>query len=724
MQLIPQVLLTEPISQVLGDEPIVTFAVLLAVILIIPILFERLRLPSLIGLVFSGIVIGPSGWNLFHTELPIISLLSDIGLFYLMFVAGLEVEIKHFHRYQKRAWGFGILSFSFPLVMGTLVGQFFHLEWNASILIGSLLSSYTLLAYPIISHLGVLTNEAVTITMGATIFTNLSAVLVLAVCVATSDTGPFSLAQLVPLLIWLTVYTMIILVGFDRAGKEFFRRFGDDEGNKFLFVLFTVFLAAVGAQLIGVERVVGAFLAGLAVNETMGEGPVKEKVVWIGTVLFIPIFLVNFGSMINLSNLMSSIDTLRLSLLLLVGLITSKFIAALFTKLLYRYNWAEMLSMWSLSLPQMGTTLVATLVGYRAGLLPETVLNSVVILMLVTSILGLGITSQTAVALVSTVVPKTPVPSLFEQKPEEKHSPFKIVVPVYNPHTQQYLLEMAALLASQAKGKIVPLAIATAAAQMDAPQLETSLRRSERLLAKATAQSRLLGVEAEPLLRIDHDFALGISRAAREQQANLIIMGWGKRTGLRARLFGNVIDSVLWTSHCPVAVTRLMDSPKKIQRILVPLENLTTSSLQPVQFAQMLAEANQAQVTVLHVCLSEARRCHKHGRTSSPPPALREVQSHLALLMSDLAVPHPPEIQIITHENAAQAILQAARLYDLVVLPFIPNVPNPGGLAVSDVTTQLAGQLTCSMIMLGEPQQTQTKILLPEVSHFTGFCRN
>lgn len=709
MELISQVLALEPTSQVLSDEPIVSFAVLLVVILVVPILFERLRLPGLIGLVFSGVVLGPSGWNLFHTELPIISLLSDIGLFYLMFVAGLEVEIKHFRRCKKRSLGFGILSFSFPLVMGTLVGQFFHWQWNAAILIGALLANYTLLAYPILSRLGVLNNQAVTITMGATIFTNLSAVLVLAVCIATTDTLAFSFAQLLPLLIWLSVYTMIILVGFDWAGKEFFRRFGDDEGNKLLFVLLTVFLAAVGAQFIGIETIVGAFLAGLAVNQAVGEGLVKEKVVFIGSFLFIPIFLVNFGSIIDLPALITSVDTLQLTFLIVVGLITSKFIAAFFTKLLYHYNWGEMLTMWSLSIPQMGTTLAATFVGYRAGLFPEPVLNSVFVLMLVTSILGLWVTSHTARALVSTAVTLADPPTIFEQHSEAKHNPVTIVVPVYNPQTQQYLLEMAALLANQAQGKIVPLAIATAAAQMDAPQLETALRRSERLLAKATAQSRLLGVEAEPLLRIDDAFALGISRAAREQKASLIIMGWGKRTGLRARLFGNVIDSVLWASHCPVAVTRLMDSPKKIQRILVPLENLTASSLQPVQFAQMLAEANQAQVTVLHVCMGEARGSQK----------IATKRTHLARLMSQLAVPHPPEIQIIAHENTAQAILQAARLYDLVVLPFIRNRTSPGGLAISDVTTQLAGQLTCSIVMLGEPQHNQTQMSIPAISHST-----
>ncbi|AVH70021.1 cation:proton antiporter domain-containing protein [Nostoc sp. 'Lobaria pulmonaria (5183) cyanobiont'] len=700
MELISQVLVLEPTSQVLGKEPIVPFAILLAVILVIPIIFERLRLPGLVGLVFSGLVLGPSGWNLFQSDSPMINLLSDIGLIYLLFVAGLEVDLEQFRRRKSRAFGFASLTFSVPLVMGTLLGLILGYGWNTSILIGSLFTSYTLLAYPIISRLGVVNNEAVTVTIGATIFTNIGAVLILAVCVAVVHAGVFSFAKLLTLSGWLTIYSVAVVTGFDWAGKEFFKRSGDDEGNKFLFVLLSVFLAAMGAQLIGVEKIVGAFLAGLAVNEAVGEGPVKEKVVFIGSVLFIPIFFIDLGLLIDLPTFANNLNTLKLTLSIVVGLIVSKLIAALLTKLVYHYTWQEILTMWSLSLPQVGTTLAATLVGYRAGLLPLEVLHSVIVLMLVTSTLGPLMTSRIAVGLNSPPA-EDPVPPLPEENASQTNSAFTIVVPVYNPQTQQYLIEMAALLARQSQGKIIPLAIATAAAHMDAPQLEASLQRSEWLLNKATTQSRALGVAAEPMLRIDDAFAQGISRAAREQKANLIVMGWGKRTGLRARLFGNVIDGVLWASHCPVAVTRLVESPKKIQRILVPIENLTAPTLQPVQFAQILAEANQSHITVLNVC---------DRRTSSSKIAWR--RSHLSLLVSKLALANAPEIQIIAHENVAQAILQAARLYDLVVLPFIRNRTSPGGLAISDVTTQLARQLTCSIIMLGEPQRTQTTNLI------------
>ncbi|MBE9211875.1 cation:proton antiporter [Plectonema cf. radiosum LEGE 06105] len=681
-----------PYSQVIEKEPIFPLFLILVVILVVPILFERLRLPGLIGLILSGILIGNFGWELFDINNSAWTLLSKIGLAYLLFVAGLEVDLNQFRRRRNRALGFGSFAFAIPLLLGTLLGRIFEFDWLSSILIGSILASYSLLAYPIINRLGLMNNEAVGVTIGASIFTDIAALLMLVICVAI-HIKDFNPGQTIALLGWLIVYCVVVLIGFDWAGKEFLRRSGEDEGNQFLFVLLAVFIAAVGAQLIGIEIIVAAFFAGLAVNEVIGDGPVKQKIVFVGSLLFIPIFFVDLGFKLDLPMFIKNIGMLSFTLFLILSLIISKFIAALLAKLIYHYNWREIFTMWSISLPQVGITSCVTLIGYQAQLLPLEVLNSVIFLILVTSLIGPIITSRVAVGLHSSLIKQQETPANYDVS-QKIGSPFSIIVPVYNPQTQQHLMEMAALLAHQTQGKIIPLAIATAAAHMDAPQLENSLKRSEILLNKATALSRILDVEAEPLLRIDDAFAQGISRAAKEKKANLIVMGWGKRTGLKARLFGNVIDGVLWASHCPVAVTRLVESPSKIQRILVPVENLTAPILQPVQFAQILALANQAQVTVLNVC---------DRRTSSSKISWR--RSQLSLLISKLGLSNPPEIQIIAHENVAQAILQAARLYDLVVLPFIRNRTIPGGLAISDVTTQLASQLTCSIIMLGEPAQ-------------------
>jgi len=684
----------ESISHVL-EEPIVPFAVLLVVILAVPPLFERLRLPGLVGLLAAGVLLGSNGLQVLENQSDTMKLLSDIGLVYLMFVAGLEVDMEQFRRTRNRSIGFGSFTFIVPLTMGVLVGRVFDFDWNASLLIGSLFASHTLLAYPIIKRLGVVNNEAVTVTIGATIFTDIGSLLVLAVCIAI-HAGEFSAARLAILLISLAIYSVAILFGFDWLGKEFFRRSKDDQGNQFLFVLLSLFLASVGAQLIGVEKIIGAFLAGLAVNDVVGDGPVKEKVEFVGSVLFIPIFFVNLGLLIDIPAFIKSLETIWLTGAIVAGLIVSKLLAAVLAKLVYRYNNIEMLTMWSLSLPQVGATLAATLVGYRAGVLTEDVLNSVIVLMLVTSTLGPILTSRFAPQLELPEAPLTEnVPATEEILSSSQVGKFTVVVPVYNPETQRYLMEMAMLLARHEGGQIMPLAIAQAHARMDAPEINNAVQKSRLLLAQATELSRELGVEASPQLRIDYNVAQGISHTSREQNASLIVLGLSRQMGLRARLFGNITESVLWASHCLVAVTRLLDSPLKIKRILVPVENLTATALRPLRFAQIIADANQAQVTLLHVC---------DPRT--PKSKIAWTQAQLQLMVSKVGSATLPVIQIMPHENVMQAILGAAQAHDLVVLRSLRRQVGGDGLTLGSLTTPLVQQLTCSVVLLGEPQGT------------------
>jgi len=676
------------------SEPIVPFAILLLVILSVPILFERFKVPGLVGLLAAGVLLGPNGLKLLDNEMPVMKLLSDIGLLYLMFVAGLEVDIQQFRKKKHRSLGFGSLTFAVPLIAGIIVGRIFSFDWNASVLIGSLLASHTLLAYPIVSRLGVASNEAIMVTIGATIFTDIGALLVLAVCVAI-HAGEFSAANFVILVGSLAIYTVVVLFGFDWAGREFFRRTGDQEGNQFLFVLLAVFLASLGAQIIGVEKIIGAFLAGLAVNDAVGEGAVKDKVVFVGSVLFIPIFFIDLGLLIDLPVFLKSIASVTMPLTIVVALISSKFIAAYLAKVIYRYNLQEFLTMWSLSLPQVGATLAATLVGYRAGILTEGILNSVIVLMLVTATLGPIITSRVAVGL--TTISK-------DSETETTHKiwgnavadrPLTVVVPVYNPDTERYLIELAGLLAQGSVGQIVPLAItAPHTHNMDAPQLEMALQRSEILLDKATVIAEELGVKSQPTLRIDDDIPQAIVRVAREQKANLIVMGWGKRRGIRARLFGNTIDGVLWAAHCPVAVTRLLVEPNKIQRVLVPVENLSSEAVRLIQFAQALGDS-QVQIIVLHLC---DRRIKDSG--------IAWIESQLSLLVAKSGVEGKAKVQIQVRRgvDVVREILSASQAADLVVLRSTRR-RTAAGLAVSDVTTQLLGQLTCSIVMLGEPHR-------------------
>jgi Kef-type K+ transport system membrane component KefB/nucleotide-binding universal stress UspA family protein len=675
-------------------EPIVSFALLLTVILIVPLCFERLKIPGLLGLLLAGVALGPHGLHLLNNESETLKLLSGIGLIYLMFVAGLEIDMEQFQRTKHRSIGFGTFTFLVPLIAGTIVGRMFGFGWNGSILIGSLFASHTLLAYPIISRLGVINNEAVTVTIGATIFTDIGALLVLAICIGIHQ-GEFSTFSLARLLLGLILYSAVILFGFKWLGHEFFRRTGDEEGNQFLFVLLVVFISALGAEVIGVEKIVGAFLAGLAVNDVIGSGPVKEKVVFVGNVLFIPIFFVDLGLLIDIPAFIGSISSIWLTLAILVGLIGSKFTAALLAKLVYRYNWREMITMWSLSLPQVAATLAATLVGYRAGLLTEDVLNGVIVLMMVTATIGPLITARSAPGLITTETTPETTGSLLAWKDDPLEG-LTVVVSVRNPETERNLIEMAALLVRRELGKVVALAVTPAHLHMDAPELESDIQRSKILLSNAVELGQEFGVEVEPVARIDQGIAQGISHASRERNSSLIVMGWGKTTGLRARLFGNVIDRVFWASHCPVAVTRLLDSPSNIRCILVPIEHLNQQAVQIVRFAEILADANQAEVTLLHVC-------DRHTSNAR----LAWTESQLNLLVERHFPQSRTSIKVIPADNVVSAIVKASQSCDLVVLRSRRRRLNIGQVAVSDVTTEVVKQIQCSVVLLGEPQGYQ-----------------
>lgn len=694
-------------------NPLLTFTLLLLVALTLPPIFERIKLPGLVGLLFAGVVLGSNGLGLLDAQSETMKLLSDIGKIYLMFVAGLEIDLEEFRKTKERSLGFGMATFIVPLIVGTAIARFFGMGWNASILIGSLLASHTLLGYPIVKRLGVVADEAVTVTIGATIFTDIAALLVLAVCISIHG-GEFSTVSLLIQLVTLGIYAAIVLVGFDKAGKEYFRRTGDEESNQFLFILLAVFLASVGAQLINVDKIVGAFLAGLAVNDVVGRSPVEEKIEFVGSTLFIPFFFVGMGLLLDVPGFITTLTTeLPLTLGIVGGLFIGKFLAAAIAKLLYGYSWDRTLTMWSLSLPQVAATLAAALAGVNAGLIDDSVFNVVIVLMLVTAIAGPILTTQFGRRLSITTAadnstseyrlgsdrPDTPTDSAFTSEHIAANvasnlpstSKFRVVVPVANPATERNLIEMGALLARQQSGKVISLSIAKAHVHMDDPELKRTVIQSRKLLKEAVRVTKEFGAPGKSSIRIDDDVVRGIVRAAREENANLIVMGWSRTTDLRSRLFGSVIDGVFWSAHCPIAVMRLVKEPIEIHQVLVPIKTLNAQARLTIEFAQLFAETNQAAITLLHI-----------SDRYTPVAELKALETNLQSAAA--TKPHLDiAVRIIRHDNATEAILtQAQNHIDLVILRST-RLRTAGGLAVSDVSDRLVRQLDSSFILFGEP---------------------
>lgn len=698
MELTSFLLALEPTPQVLHQEPLIPLAILATVILLVPILGDRLGIPRSLGFVLAGIILNPTGLNLLNDKLPAMEPLANASLFYLMLVAGLELDWEKWSRIKVKAIRWGGLNLLISLAIGWGWGVISGLGVSVGLIVGLLYASYTAIVYPIVQNLGVANNRAIATAIGSKLVSDAIAVLLVAFCVSIFR-YQLNVAQSISLFGWLIIYTTVILVGFDWAGREFFGRSGEDEGNQYLFVCVAAFLAAVSAQWMHIDIIFGAFIAGLAVNNILCDGPVKQRIILIGDCGFLPLFLIYVGLLIKTPQFIVHIFNWQFLAFLTTILFVNKLLIALSGKTLEAYNWRETLTVWSLFLPQINLTLVLALVCWRQQIISGVIFDYAVATMLIGSTLAVVMAPRTARQLSAPA--NFSAPSTQTSFPIAQQLP-TIIVPVYNPQTQQHLIEMAILLGKQAQSRIVPLAIAKASANMDSPRLVSSLQRSQRLLERAEAIANFLGATAEPRLRIDDAFAQGISRVAKEENASLIIIGWGKNTGIRARLFGNVIDNVLWASHCPVAVTRLIESPSKIQRILVPIENISEPAIQPILFAQLIAQSNQAQVTLLHVCQRRTSDRHINHRRQQINEFVQELQ-----------LVNPPEVQIIAHESITQAILQAARLYDLVVFPFSRKYGVSGSIAIGDITNQVARQISCSVIMLGEPQRGDYVPLVP-----------
>jgi Kef-type K+ transport system membrane component KefB len=381
---------------------LVKFALGLALIVIVPQLCQRLRLPAVVGLLLSGALIGPFGLEIFGHTRPIIDFFGEIGKILLMFMAGLEIDLPLFRRVQRKSITFGVITTSLPLILGTLVGLLFGYAVLPAIVIGSLLASHMLLASSTITRLGATKLEPITITYGATVFSDTSSLIVFAICVSTFQTG-FSITSLALLLVEIAIFVPFILFGLSRLGAAVLRRLEGNDAAYFAVMIAIVAVASSLAQLIQLPDIVGAFLSGLSLNAAVKEKKAKTELEFIATSLFIPAFFVTTGFLIDPRALAHSLASdLPLVLSVIGALVVGKFAAAAIAGRMYGYSRDETLTIWSLTLPQVAATLAATLVAFRtvdrAGnhLLDDRMLNVVLALMLTTSILGPVLTERFA----------------------------------------------------------------------------------------------------------------------------------------------------------------------------------------------------------------------------------------------------------------------------------------------------------------------------------------
>jgi Kef-type K+ transport system membrane component KefB len=382
------------------------FALGMVMLVTIPRLCRRLHVPAAVGLLIGGVIIGPYVLGFFGTDRPIANFMAELGKLLLMFFAGLDIDLALFRRARNRSIAFGVSTTVLPLVLGTAVGLAFGYATIPAIVIGSLLASHTLLGLPVLDRLGLKNLEVATVTVGATVMSDTLSLVVFAICVSIYTTG-FSASALALLLAEIAGYIVLVLFGLSRIAAYVLKRVEDEEDAYFVLMLCIMAVAAVLADAIQLPGIVGAFLAGLAVNASARDKPASATLNFLSKSLFIPIFFIVTGFLINpVTFVQGIIDDFLLVAFIVAALLVGKWIAAWVVGRALGYGRDEQLTVWSLTLPQVAATLAATLVAHdtlgAAGqrLLDDRMLNVVLVLVLVTAILGPVLTERFAPRLV------------------------------------------------------------------------------------------------------------------------------------------------------------------------------------------------------------------------------------------------------------------------------------------------------------------------------------
>ncbi|MDG5760959.1 cation:proton antiporter [Natronococcus sp. A-GB1] len=576
------------------DDPILIFGLAMVIFLVAPLALKRYRLPGIVGIILVGAAIGPNGVHLLERDATI-QLLGEVGLVYLMFVAGLEINLNQFVEYRGRSVVFGLLSFLIPQAVGTVVGVYLlDLTLAAASLFAAIFASHTLLAYPVVNRLGIANNEAVTATIGGTILTDTLALLVLAVVIASTD-GALDAAFWLQLGVGLTVFFVGIWLLVPRLGRWFFRGHAEESYFEFLFVMAVLFLCAFLAELAGVEHIVGAFLAGLALNRLVPEtGPLMNRIEFVGNALFIPFFLLSVGMLVDARVLLAGADTLVIAGSLIVMVFTTKYAAAWATGRLYGYDDDEVRSMFGLSVGQAAAALAIVQIGFDAGVpgFGLEMINAVVLMILVVALVSPAVVERSGGVLARN----------REQRPyDPDETPQRILVPVSSESRHaESLLDLAFAVRDARVGEPVravsvvrPESVARTRSRVDAA--EDRLETLEKYAAGAE-------VPLEGRVRIDHNVASGIVRSALENRITSLVIGWDGARSREQRVFGHTIDQVLRRTTQLTLVGRIhepLNTTRRIVLVLPPGIDRNDGFQEAVHTTKLVAERTGAPIRVL-----------------------------------------------------------------------------------------------------------------------------
>lgn len=546
-------ILSFPLSQ-----PVSIFLLVLIIILIVPILFNRLRIPHIVGMIIAGMAIGPYGFNLLERDASF-EIFGQVGILYLMFLASVEIDMFNLKKNLRRGALFGILSFLLPMTAGVLVTRWaFDASWPTAILIASMLASHTLISYPVVTRFGLGNQKAAVIAVCGTIVAVFLALVALAQVVAIENKGYFDWLSVLTLLGFVVIYALIIGYAFPWLTRRFFRRHSEPV-TQFIFILALVLTASMLAQVIGLEAILGAFYAGLVLNRFIpSRSALMNRIKFVGNAIFIPYFLIGVGMLINVRVIFNGWGVITAALVMTATALLCKWLAAAITQRAYRMSSTDRNIMFGLSSGKAAATIAATMVGYQYGLLNEDLLNGAVIMILLCCLVASITTQRAAIRLRVKMTEEE-----MQDEAAQERVNARQVVAVANPMTATGIMQLALLM--RHPGNTLPLTALFIRNTDDAK--EAAYGRAA--LRTAAEYATAIDLKVDPVERFDNNIVNGIINVLKEKNGSDIILGLHRKTNMVDTFYGKTIEQLLATTNKNVIMARTFVPIDTIRRIII-----------------------------------------------------------------------------------------------------------------------------------------------------------
>ncbi|QOW10986.1 cation:proton antiporter [Kaistella flava (ex Peng et al. 2021)] len=548
------------------EDPVLKFLVVLIIILSAPLLLNKIKVPHLLGLIIAGAVVGPNGFHILTRDSSIV-VTGTTGLLYIMFLAGLEIDLAEFKKNKYKSMGFGAYTFVIPFIIGIAAAHFIlHYNWLTSFLFASIFSSHTLISYPLVSKLGVVKNRAVNVTVGGTVITDILALLVLAIVVGMT-TGEVNAAFWTKLSVGIIIFAVIVLVGFPIIARWFFKKVSD-KISQYIFVLVMIYLAALLAELSGIEAIIGAFLAGLALNKLIPHSSsLMNRVEFVGNAIFIPFFLISVGMLIDVTVFFKDFETIKVALLMITISIGGKYLASIATQKTFSFTKPEGGIIFGLSSASAAATLATVTVGYNIiigetdlgepiRLLDESVLNGSILLILISCTISSFVTQKNAEELVKADNENT----ISETNPETEN----ILLAVNHSNTIEPMTNLALLIKSKnTTENLFALNI------INEEKNDSSKKNAETLLNQVVEIGASADVKITKVTRYDTDVIDGINNVIKEYSITDLMIGIDEEKGFSPSFVYNLYSGYLNNNAANILVYHAIQPASTVQKYLV-----------------------------------------------------------------------------------------------------------------------------------------------------------